>query len=78
MMPVKIATLGLLKIMVFRNKCYDVIILVDYFTNKIGSRDPNYTLNLFIWPKFGNSSIPMREVIKTSILYGFGDKYRFC
>ena len=41
MMPVKMTTLGLLEIMVFRNKGYDVIIPVDYFTNKIVSRDPN-------------------------------------
>ena len=74
----EMTTLGLLKILVFRNKGYDVIIPVDYFTNKIVSCDPNYTLNLFIWPKFGNCSIPMREVIKTSILYEFGEKYRFC
>ena len=78
MMPVKMTTLGLLKIMVFRNKGYDVISPVDHFTNKVVSRDPNYTLDLFVWPKFGNCSIPMREVIKTSILYEFREKYCFC
>ena len=62
------ATPGLFKIMVFWNKGYDVIITVDDVTNKILSRDSNYIVNLFIWPKFGNSSISIREVITASIL----------
>ena len=41
---------------------------VDDVTYKILSHDSNYIVNLFIWPKFGNSSIFMREVISTSIL----------
>ena len=68
MMSVKVATPGLLKIMVFWNKGYDVIIPVDEVTNKILSRDSNYIVDVFMWPKFGNSSISMREVITTSIL----------
>ena len=35
----KIATLGLFKINVFRNKGYDVIISVHVVNNKISSRD---------------------------------------
>ena len=62
------ATPGLFKIMVFWNKGYDVIITVDDVTNKILSRDSNYIVNLFIWPKFGNSSISIREVITASVL----------
>ena len=62
------ATPGLFKIMVFWNKGYDVVITVDDVTNKILSRDSNYIVNLFIWPKFGNSSISIREVITASIL----------
>ena len=62
------ATPGLFEITVFWNKGYDVIITVDDVTNKILSRDSNYIVNLFKWPKFGNSSISMREVITTSIL----------
>ena len=68
MMSVKVATPGLLKIMVFWNKGYDVITPVDDVTNKILSRDSNYIVDVFMWPKFGNSSISMREVITTSIL----------
>ena len=68
MMSAKMATPGLLKITVFWNKGYDVIIPVDDVTNKILSRDSNYVVVVFMWLKFGNSSISMREVIPTSIL----------
>ena len=37
-------------------------------TNKILSRDSNYILDIVMWPKFGNSSISVTEVIITSIL----------
>ena len=68
MMSAKMATPGLLKIKVFWNKGYDVIISVHDVTNKILSRDSNYIIDVVMWPKFGNSSISMREVIITSIL----------
>ena len=61
-------TPGLLKITVFWDKGYDVIISVNDVTNKILWRDSNYIVDLFMWPKFGNSIISMREVITTSIL----------
>ena len=67
MMSAKMATPGLLKIKVFWNKGYDVIISVHDVTNKILSRDSNYNVNVVMWPKFGNSSISVREVIITSI-----------
>ena len=76
-MSAKMAILSLLKIMVFLNKVYDVIIPIDDVTNKILSRDSNCNVDLFMWPKFGNSSISMREVITTSILQGFEQKNRF-
>ena len=65
MMSAKMSTPGLPKITVFWNKVYDLIISVDDVTNKISSRDSNYIVDLFMWPKFGNSSISMREVIIT-------------
>ena len=69
MMSAKMVTPGFLKITkVFRNKGYDVIISVDDVTNKILSRDSNYIVDVFVWPKFGNSSVFMWEVITTSIL----------
>ena len=67
MMSAKMATPGLLKIRVFWNKGYDVIISVHDVTNKILSRDSNYNVNVVMWPKFGNSSISVTEVILASI-----------
>ena len=68
MMSTKMPTPGLLKITAFWNKGYDVIIPFDNVTNKILSRDSNHIVDVFMWPKFGNSSISRREVITTLIL----------
>ena len=68
MMSAKMATPGLLKIIVFWNKSYDVIVPVDDVTKKILSCDSNYFVDVSMWPKFGNSSISLREVTTTSIL----------
>ena len=68
MMSAKMATPDLLKIKVFWNIAYDVIPFVQDFTNKILSRDSNYTVEVVMWPKFGNSSISMRKAIITLIL----------
>ena len=65
MMSAKIAILGLLKIKVVWNKGYDVINYVYDVTNEILSRDSNYNVDVVMWPKFGNSTIPMRKVIIT-------------
>ena len=67
-MSTKLATPGLLKIMIFRNKGYDVKIRDYDVNNKIVSRYSNDIVDVVMWPKFGNSSISMREVIITSIL----------
>ena len=67
-MSAKLATLGPLKIKVFWNKGYDVIIYVYEVTNQILSRDSNCIVDVIMLPKFGNSSIYTREVIITSIL----------
>ena len=68
MMSAKMATPGLFKITVFWNKGYDVIILVNEVTKKIFPHDSHYIVDVFMWPKFGNSSISMREGLTTSIL----------
>ena len=65
MMPAKVSTLGLLKKRYFE---INVIISVHGVANKILSRDSNYIVVVVISPKFGNSSIPLREVIVTSFL----------
>ena len=54
MMSAKMATPGLLKVAVFWIKGYNVIIPVNNVTNKILSRDSNYIVDAFIWPKVGN------------------------
>ena len=68
MMPAKLATPGLLKIMVFLNEGYDVISSAHDVTSKTLSRELNYIIDVVMWPKFRNSSISMSEVIITSIL----------
>ena len=77
MIPAKLATLSFRKIKVFWNKVFDVIISVHDITNKILSRESNGIINVIMWPKFGNSSISMGEVIITSILEGFDQKNIF-
>ena len=67
MMSEKIATLGLLKKKVFWNNSYGVVISVYDVTKKIYSRNSNYNVDVAMWPKFGNSSIFMREVITSSM-----------
>ena len=77
MMSAKMATPGLLKIKVFWNKGDDIIIYVHDVTIKILSRNSKYIVDLVMWPKFGKSSISMREVIIISILEGFDQKRSF-
>ena len=68
MMSAKMATPGLLKIKVFWNEGYYVMYYVYDVTNKILSHGSSYIMGVVMWPKFGNPSICMREVIITSIL----------
>ena len=49
MTSAKIDTLGLLKIKVFWNKVYDVIVPVYDVTNEILSRDINYLVDVVVW-----------------------------
>ena len=62
------ATPGLLKIKVFWNKGYYVVYSVCEVTNEILSHESSYIMGVVMWPKFGNSSICIREVIINSIL----------
>ena len=48
MMSAKMTTQGLLKITVFLNNGYDVIIFVDEVTNKILSYNSNYIVDAFM------------------------------
>ena len=65
MMAAKIATLDFLKINLFLNKSYDIINFVHDITNEILSSGWNYYVGVVMWQKSDNSSISMREVIKT-------------
>ena len=53
-MSAKMAALGLLKIKVYWNKGYDVIIFVHDVTNNILSRNSDSIVVVVMWPKFGN------------------------
>ena len=64
MMSAKMATAGLLKVKVFWNKGYDIIVSAHDVTSKILSHD----WYVVMWPKFGNSNTSMREIIITSNL----------
>ena len=66
LMSAKMTTLGLLKIKVFWNKCYDVINPVYDITKKILFYDSDYIVNVVMLSKY--QSISIREVIITSIL----------
>ena len=41
------------------------------------SRKSNHIVDVVIWPKFGNSTISIREVIIISILWGLDQKNYF-
>ena len=56
------AKLATLKIKVFWNKGYDAITSAHDITNKILLRDLNFIVYALIRPKFGNSSIFIREL----------------
>ena len=63
MISAKMATLGLLKIKVFENKDYHVIKSLHVVINKALWCDSNYLVEMVNWPKFGKSSISMKEVV---------------
>ena len=68
MMSAKMAAPALLKIKLSWNKGYYVIYSVYDVTNKILSHEWNYIMDVVMWPKFGNCSICIREVIIILIL----------
>ena len=66
MMSAKMAAPSLLKIKVFWNIGYDVIISV--YDSEVLLRGSIYIVDVIMGPKFGNLNISMTEVIITSIL----------
>ena len=63
--------------MVFWNKRYDVIISVHDVINQILSSESTDIVDVVMWPKFGNSSISMKEVIITSFYKDLTKKINF-
>ena len=74
MMSANLVTLSILKIKIFWNLDYDVLISLYDVTNKILLRDSSCIIDVAMWSKFGNFNISMTEVIITSILEGFDQK----
>ena len=68
LMMSSLAIMRLPLIKVFWHRGYDFIISVRNGYNKILLRDSNYNVDMVMWPKFGNCSTSMTEVIITSIL----------
>ena len=58
-------------------QCSDVIIYIHDATNEILSSSSNYIADIVMWPNFGHSSIFMREVIISQIIYEFVQKTDF-
>ena len=56
MMYAKMGIPGFLKITIFSNKGYDTIISFDDVTNKNLRDNSSYIVDVFMWPKFGNSA----------------------
>ena len=80
MMSAKLATLGLLKVKVFWNKDYDVIISVCDVTKKFLSRDLNYIVDVvcdqslvtsaFLWEELSEPQFYKDLTRKTSFFEG--------
>ena len=68
MVSAKLATLGLLRIIVFWNKGYVVIVSVHDAANKFFSRNSKHPVDVAMWPKFGNFGFFIKEVVITSTL----------
>ena len=55
-------------------KLIQVIQVIQVFNQQTSISESNYIVDVVMWPKFGNHSISMREVIISSILWGFDDE----
>ena len=72
MMSAKVGTLGLPKIKVISSKLLSMTSPTKFY------HVTNYTVDVIMWPGFGNSSISMRGANIISILLGFDQKnHRF-
>ena len=76
-MSAKFTILGLFRTNVFSNKDYDVTASVYDVNNKILWHASHCILDLVVWSKFGNSSISLRQVVITTILWASDQKKDF-
>ena len=67
MISANLATISFLQIKPFWNEGFGVITFAHDLNNKILWCDSNYTVDVVLWPKFGNSSVEPREVVKTTL-----------
>ena len=67
-MSTKLATYSFLKVKIFWEKAYNVIVYMNDVTNKILSRESTYIAVVVMWPTSGKSNTSMKEVIITSVL----------
>ena len=74
MMLAKMATLGFIEIKLIWNKVYGAVFYIYDVTRNISSHESIYIVDVFMWPKFSNSSISTRKVILTSNLKIFYQK----
>ena len=69
MMSAKLVTPGLLKIKIFRDKGYDVIIPDYDVTNEALPRDSNYTVDVVMWSKLPTLAF-LRETPEKILFWG--------
>ena len=67
MISANLATISFLQIKPLWNEGFGVITFAHDLNNKILWCDSNYTVDVVLWPKFGNSSVEPREVVKTTL-----------
>ena len=63
MISTKYDTESILKVTVFWNKGYDVIVLVYHVTNKVWSRDSIYVVDVAMWPKVPKTLVFLWETL---------------
>ena len=77
MMSAKMVTPGLPKIKLCFKKVHDFIICIYDVSNNFFSGDSDYIVDVVMWPKFGNSSIYIRKVIKPTFYKDLTRKITF-
>ena len=58
-------------------KGYEATSSAHDISDKILSSESNYTVDVVIWPKFGNSIISMRKIIITNFIRCWTEKQIF-